>query len=64
MKIDYEPDGAVLYNFLMSRARVNVIQGPWGSGKSHCCCIKLILNAAPGTGWGSETADLRGSEYL
>jgi len=46
VKIDYEPDGAVLYNFLMSRARVNVIQGPWGSGKSHCCCIKLILNAA------------------
>lgn len=41
----YVPDGVTLERFLLSRARVNVIQGPWGSGKSTACCYKLLINA-------------------
>ncbi len=41
----YLPDGVALERFLLSRARVNVLQGPWGAGKSTACCYKLAMNA-------------------
>jgi len=38
-------DGAVLNRFMESGARLAYIQGPYGSGKSYGCCMKLFLNA-------------------
>lgn len=38
-------DGEVLERFLVSASRVNLIQGPWGSGKSRTCCYKIFLAA-------------------
>lgn len=42
----YRPDGAVLRNFLRSRMFLQLIQGPWGSGKSVACCIKIWMLAS------------------
>ena len=43
--IRYEPDGSTLERFLLSTARVNLLQGPRGGGKSTVCCYKLLMNA-------------------
>lgn len=43
--IVYSPDGAVLAKFLLSKARVRLIQGPRASGKSRVCCIALLKEA-------------------
>lgn len=43
--ITYNPDGETLERFLVSTARVAIIQGPWGSGKSTASCYKLMMNA-------------------
>lgn len=45
LTISYEPDGATLEKFLLAKTRVNLIQGPWGSGKSSASIVKLIMNA-------------------
>lgn len=45
IELSYEPDGENLTRFLLSDAPVNIIQGPWGSGKSTVCCYKLLQNA-------------------
>ncbi len=37
----YQPDGAVLADFLRSTAQVKVIQGPIGSGKTLACMMDL-----------------------
>ena len=37
----YEPDGAVLTQFLWDRSRLAVIQGPIQSGTSTCSCHKI-----------------------
>lgn len=58
LPFDIRVDGRVLEQFLMSPSRVNLIQGPWGSGKSRTCCYKLALNAlsqAPGPNGIRET---------
>lgn len=39
----YEPDGPVLEKYLASSARVRLIQGPRGSGKSTASCWQLFL---------------------
>jgi hypothetical protein len=46
LRIDYEPDGATLERFLVSRAPVKGIIGPWGSGKSRANCVALAMNVA------------------
>ena len=43
--IDYTPDGAVLSAFLRSDARVRIIRGPFGSGKSVACAIEIFRRA-------------------
>ena len=37
----YEPDGAVLTQWLWDRSRLSIIQGPIQSGTSTCACHKL-----------------------
>lgn len=41
----YQPDGDTLRRFLASPARVKVIQGPIGSGKSLACAMHVWLTA-------------------
>lgn len=41
----YVPDGASLRAFMRDQARVKVIQGPIGSGKSLACCMEIWKNA-------------------
>jgi len=41
----FEPDGRCLTAFLMSKAFVDVIQGPLGSGKSRACCARIMKHA-------------------
>jgi hypothetical protein len=38
-------DGATLGRFMMSKAKLVYLQGPYGSGKSYVCCMKLLANA-------------------
>lgn len=48
----FEPDGRVLEEYMLSRARVRLIQGPRGSGKSSASCAALMMAAqmqAPAT---------------
>lgn len=44
--IDFAPDGATLEAYLLSQARIRLIQGPRGSGKSRSSCIALGMEAA------------------
>ena len=44
-QIDYAPDGDTLVRFLQSVSMLAGIVGPWGSGKSAVCCIKLGMKA-------------------
>ena len=37
----FRPDGEVLRQFMLDDNRVTIIQGPWGSGKSAGCCMKM-----------------------
>lgn len=37
----YRPDGETLRRFILDDAEFSNIQGPWGSGKSVACCMKL-----------------------
>lgn len=41
----FEPDGLTLERYLTSQARVRLIQGPRGSGKSSSSCVTLMMNA-------------------
>lgn len=41
----YEPDGATLEAFLAAEAVVEGIRGPYGSGKSTACVVKLLDRA-------------------
>lgn len=41
----YEPDGATLERYLRSVARVRLMQGPRGSGKSSASSVALMMNA-------------------
>ena len=41
----YRPDGRVLRDFLRDNSFVQIIQGPWGSGKSVACCMKIWMYA-------------------
>lgn len=41
----YKPDGAVLRGFLRDNSFLQLIQGPWGSGKSVACCMKIWMYA-------------------
>lgn len=45
MEWKFETDGPVLDAFMQSRARVALIQGPRGSGKSNGAMAKLLMNA-------------------
>jgi hypothetical protein len=45
LRIDYEPDGAVLTRYLLSPASVPLIMGPRASAKSTASCIKLYGNS-------------------
>lgn len=38
-------DGRVLEEYLTSAARVSIVQGPWGSGKSRTTCYRLFALA-------------------
>lgn len=42
MNVNYEPDGAVLSQFMNSTAFVRGIQGPIGSGKTVCCVVESL----------------------
>ena len=42
----FEPDGEILAHFLIDRSEVSIIRGPWGSGTSTGCCMKLGQLAA------------------
>lgn len=44
-KIVYEPDGAVLAEYLADRSPVNVIRGPIGSGTSSASCMLIYSHA-------------------
>lgn len=41
----YRPDGRVLREFLRDNSFLQLIQGPWGSGKSVACCMKVWMYA-------------------
>jgi hypothetical protein len=41
----YRPDGKVLRAFLRDNSFVQIIQGPWGSGKSVASCMKIWMYA-------------------
>jgi hypothetical protein len=41
----FEPDGKVLSAFLIDRSPVSIIRGPWGSGTSSACCMRLWQHA-------------------
>lgn len=43
--LKYEPDGDTLVKFLASPAKVRLIQGPRGSGKSSLSCFTLLMGA-------------------
>ena len=45
LKISYRPPGPVAAAFLNSTAAVNGIMGPWGSGKTIACLMRLIIRA-------------------
>lgn len=45
MSLTYEPDGAVLKQFMRSNNFFRGIRGPVGSGKSVACCIDLFKRA-------------------
>jgi hypothetical protein len=48
--IVYRPGGDVLRRFMVDDNRVTIIQGPWGSGKSAGCCLKIwkyMIGQAP-----------------
>lgn len=42
----FRPDGKVLREFVRCRGFVQVIQGPWGSGKTGTCCVGKVWNYA------------------
>jgi hypothetical protein len=44
-RFDYQPAGLTLWNFMMSGARVRLVQGPRGSAKSTTCCVELFKEA-------------------
>lgn len=41
----YEPGGAALAGFLLDRSEMAVIRGPWGSGKTLACCMRIFQHA-------------------
>ncbi len=41
----FEPDGPTLSAFLIDRSPVAIIRGPWGSGTSSACCMRLWQHA-------------------
>ena len=45
MKV-FRPDGKVLRDFIRCRSHVQIIQGPWGSGKTAAVCVGKCWNAA------------------
>ncbi len=42
----FRPDGAVLRDFIRCDAHVQLIMGPWGSGKTAGCCVGKIWKYA------------------
>ena len=42
----FRPDGAVLKEFIRCDKHVQLIMGPWGSGKTAACCVGKIWKSA------------------
>lgn len=42
----FRPDGAVLRDFIRCQSHVQIIQGPWGSGKTAASCVGKIWKSA------------------
>lgn len=61
--LSWEPPGPISQRFMGSRARVQIINGPVGSGKTTSCfmkAVRLAMMQAPTPGYASPRAALRG----